>query len=182
MLSVGKWNRQLGLSLIEMITTLSVLAVVTAVAVPTYVSSHKTAKVESTTMQLLSVLEVGQSESLKHHRNVYVHYIPVSNESGGCIGLSEIPEVENFSCSENEGLQKVFLEIDDLVTVQFPVKIEPTKLFYFSHMTGLPSTNSTLKLAAGAEIGKESGILIRRYSGLKGCSNTSVSDWDACPS
>ncbi|MBE1277721.1 pilus assembly FimT family protein [Enterovibrio baiacu] len=176
------WNRLRGFSLIEMITTLSVLAVVTAVAVPTYVSSHKTAKVESTAMQLLSVLEVGQSESLKRHRNVYVHYIPASNDSDGCIGLSEISEADDFSCSENEGLQKVLLNIDDLVAVQFPVKTEPVKLFHFSHMTGLPSTNTTLKLAAGSETGKESGIMIRQYSGLKGCSNTAVSDWDACPS
>ena len=175
-------NRLRGFSLIEMITTLSVLAVVTAVAVPTYVSSHKTAKVESTAMQLLSVLEVGQSESLKRHRNVYVHYIPVSNEFGGCIGLSETSDAKEFSCSDNEGFQKFFLDIDDLVAVQSPVETGPVKLFHFSHMTGLPSTNTTLKLSAGSETGKESGIMIRQYSGLKGCSNTAVSDWDACPS
>ncbi|CZF85357.1 hypothetical protein GCE9029_04961 [Grimontia celer] len=176
------WNLQRGFSLIEMITTVSVLAVVTAVAVPTYVSSHKAAVVENKASQLLSVLEVGQSESLRRHRNIYVHYVPSSETDNGCIGLSEKSEVANFSCSDSEGLQKVILEKGAMVNVQEPALTDPAKLFYFSPISGMPSNDKTVKLAHGEETGKESGIMIRRYVGLKGCSNTAVTGWESCPS
>ncbi|CZF85969.1 pilus assembly FimT family protein [Grimontia marina] len=176
------WNLQRGFSLIEMITTVSVLAVVTAVAVPTYVSSHKAAVVENKASQLLSVLEVGQSESLRRHRNIYVYYVPSSATDNGCIGLSEKSEVTNFSCTDNEGLQKVILEIGAQVNVQEPEATDPMKLFHFSSINGLPSTNKTVKLAHGDETGKESGILIRQYAGLKACSNTTVTGWESCSS
>lgn len=165
-----------------MITTVTVLAVVTAVAVPAYVSSHKAAVVESKTSQLLSVLEVGQSESLRRHRNIYVHYVPVTETDNGCIGLSEKSDVATFSCSDSEGLQKVILEKGAKVNIQEPALTDPAKLFYFSPLSGMPSTNKTLKLAHGEETGKESGILIRQYSGLKGCSNTIVTGWESCSS
>ncbi|MDD1795945.1 prepilin-type N-terminal cleavage/methylation domain-containing protein [Enterovibrio makurazakiensis] len=182
MFSVGKWNRQRGLSLIEMITTLSVLAAVTAVAVPNYMSAHKTAVVENKAIQLLSVLEMGQSESLKRHRHIYVHYVPTSEIADGCIGLSEKPDVSNFDCSDSEGLKKIALDRSGTLSVQEPELNAPSKLFHFSPMTGLPSNNKTVKLTSGTETGKESGVMIRQYSGLKGCSNTAIGDWESCPS
>ncbi|WP_407333218.1 prepilin-type cleavage/methylation domain-containing protein [Enterovibrio sp. 27052020O] len=163
-----------------MITTLSVLAVVTAVAVPSYVSSHKAAVVESKATQLLSMLEVGQSESIKRHSIIYVHYVPVTEDANGCIGLSTKSDVGDFSCTASEGLQKFIIESGGSVTVQEPATSSAEKLFHFSPKNGLPSVNKTVKLAKGSETGKESGILIRQYSGLKGCSNTVVTGWESC--
>ncbi|EEY71697.1 hypothetical protein VHA_003558 [Grimontia hollisae CIP 101886] len=160
---------------------MTVLAVITAVAVPTYISSHKAAVVESKASQLLSVLEVGQSESLRRHRNIYVHYVPVTETDNGCIGLSEKSDVETFSCSDSEGLQKIILEKGAKVNIQEPALTDPAKLFYFSPLSGMPSNDKTVKLAHGEETGKESGIMIRRYMGLKGCSNTTVTGWESCP-
>ncbi|MDD1784324.1 prepilin-type N-terminal cleavage/methylation domain-containing protein [Enterovibrio sp. ZSDZ35] len=176
------WNLQRGFSLIEMIVAVSVLAVVTAVAVPSFVNSQKTASVESRSAKLLTVLEVGQTESVKRHREIYVYYKPVKDGNDGCIGLSEKPNKNDFTCLNNEGLQKLLFTSDDSITVQAPVVTETTKLFYFSSVNGLPSSNKTVKLAFGSETGDESGVMIRQYTGLKGCSNTSYRGWEACPS
>lgn len=174
------WNLQRGFSLIEMITTVSVLAVVTAVAVPSFVNANKTAMVESKATQLLTILEVGQSESIKQHSNIYVHYVPADADSDGCIGLSHKSNVAEFNCALNEGLQKFVIENSGKVTIQEPSSATAERLFYFSPKTGLPSLDKTVKLAFGTDAGKESGVLIRRYSGIKGCSNTTVAGWEAC--
>ncbi|KXF82569.1 hypothetical protein ATN88_23805 [Enterovibrio coralii] len=165
-----------------MIVAVSVLAVVTAVAVPSFVNSHQTAAVESRASKLLTILEVGQTESVKRHRAVYVYYQPAKEGVDGCIGLSEKSAATDFSCSNSEGLQKVAFTEEDAITVQDPLVADTTKLFHFSSVNGLPSSNETVKLTYGDETGGESGVMIRQYSGLKGCSNTAYRGWEACPS
>lgn len=174
------WELQRGFSFIEMITTLLLVSVIVAISAPSYLESQKTALIKKTTIELLSMFEVGQSEALIRRRPVYVHYLPSSsNSKDACFALSLNSGAEN-ACNENNGMQKLIIKNENKITVTEPKKTTPTKLFYFSSIHGLPSVDKTIKFSIDTKKEKVFGILIRRYAGVRGCSNAFVTGWETC--
>lgn len=178
--SVHNWNRQHGFSLIEMILTLSILTALLAVSAPSYLDSRKTALIENAAMKLLSVLEIGQSEALKRQKEVYVHYIPSTGSDDGCLALSIIDKTSRERCEDNNGMPKFVLKADDEFDIFSKNDKVEKLLFNFSPITGMPSRNTTIQFTTDDKIEKMSGVLVRSYAGLRGCSNTSVKGWEAC--
>lgn len=179
--SVHNWNRPLGFTLIEMITTMSVLAVLIAVSVPSFLSFQRNALIENSAIKLLSLFEIAQSESLKQNNEIHVYYIPSTNVNDGCFGLSFDPKINQNLCDEENGLPRFILKKESELIVLAPSVASAIKLFHFSPITGLPSLNTTIKLIANNETEKISGILVRRYAGIRGCSDTLDKGWDRCP-
>ncbi|PKF50596.1 prepilin-type N-terminal cleavage/methylation domain-containing protein [Enterovibrio nigricans] len=174
------WKPFRGFSLIEMLTTLVVLATVTAIAVPSFMQSQKKATVEHAAITLFSMLELAQSESLKQQRTLYVHYIPVGEETDGCIVVTANSDHETSTCNEDNGLPKYDLPLAGDIVITSPLAVTATKLFYFSHVTGFPSGNKTLTLDVKKDPIGNSGVLVRRYVGLKGCTSTGIDGWEPC--
>lgn len=175
------WNRPRGFSLIEMITTLSVLAALIAVAAPSYVSFQKTALIENAAIKLLSLFEIAQSEALKRNKEIYIQYIPSNRGREGCFALSIDSEINENQCDDDNGMPRFMLKADSKLTVIEPKSNAAMTLFYLSPMTGLPSKNKTIKLTVDSDVEKVSGVLVRRYAGLRGCSDTSITGWETCP-
>lgn len=163
-----------------MIMTLSVLALLLAVSVPSFLSFQKTALIENSAINLLSLFEMAQSEALKQNNEIHVHYIPSTSSTDGCFALSLEPQVNQNKCDDDTGMPTFILKHNTELTVLAPNDTAPRKLFYFSSITGLPSVNITIKFSTDDEIEKISGVLVRKYAGLRGCSNTVIAGWEGC--
>lgn len=178
---VAKWKLTRGFSLLEMLIAVAVLALVTAMAAPTFSASRQIAAVENKAMRLLSLLELAQSEAKKRHRAIYVHHIPVTSHAIGCIGLSLDSDVDAFHCDSDDLLGRLVFDSESKINLIAQEKNAPSKLFYFSPRFGSPSVDDTLLLAFASDRDNASGILVRRYVGVRGCSNTAITGWEACP-
>lgn len=151
------------------------------ISIPSYISSQQSSLIENTAIELLSILELGQSEALSKQTNVYVHYIPTTKNKDGCIALSFNLEENINRCFDDNGMPKLILKSKSPLVFLEPKILMPQKLFQFSSQTGMPSINETFKLTIDENIKKISGVLVRRYSGLRGCSNSSIPGWEKCP-
>ncbi len=177
-----KRHLERGFNLLEILIILSVIAVLTAVAVPSYIKMQHTALTEKAVLELFNILELGQSEALKRRKTINVHYVPVSADADGCIGLSE-SDIDVFTCDKNEqNLPKVYLTSEDVFFISQPIETNKSYLFKFEHLSGLPSVDKTITFSLDSDTAKISGVEIRSYTGIKGCSNTGILDWEACES
>ena len=174
------WELKRGFSLIEMVTSLFVVSVLISISVPSYLESQKSALIKKEAIELLLMLEVGQTEALKRRVPIHVHYVPTQKKQEGCFALSLIAEADAARCDDNNGMKKFDLKNKDYLQVLVPSGTEPEKIFYFSPINGSPSENKTIKFTIDNDLEKVSGVLVRRYTGLQGCSHSSATGWKTC--
>ncbi|MEZ8029976.1 pilus assembly FimT family protein [Enterovibrio norvegicus] len=74
-------KRMKGFTLIEGIITLSVLAVLTAVAVPVYTQHIAQAKADKLAMELKQLVDFASSYSLRRWKPTYIHLINIPNDA-----------------------------------------------------------------------------------------------------
>ena len=170
--------KKLGFSFLELLIVMTFVAILSAIAAPKFMRQKEIALVEASAIELLSFLELGASESIKRGVKLHVHYIPKKKMHDGCIVLTESDKPTQTLCKGDTNAFK--LAHDKALKIKQPVQNTPSKLFYFSPQTGLPSNDLTLLLSANLNDDKSSGILIRRYKGLVGCSQTGILDWQPC--
>ncbi len=171
-----------GFTLLEIVIILLVIAVLSAVAVPSYIKMQHITITKKAVLELVNMLELGQSEALKRRKTINVHYVPVSEDADGCIGLSENALVD-FKCDESlQNLPKIHLTLEDVFFISTPTETEKSYLFKFESLSGMPSLNKTILVSLDSDDSKISGVEIRRYTGIKGCSNKGILDWERCES
>ena len=174
------WELQRGFSLIEMVTSLLVISILISISIPSYLESQKSALIKKEAIELLTVLEIGQTEALKRRVPIFVHYVPKKDKNNACIALSLTDEEGEARCDDNNGMKKFDLKNKDYLQVLDPKDTSPKKIFYFSPINGSPSTDKTIRFTIDNDLEKVSGVLVRRYKGLKGCSHSLVAGWEKC--
>ncbi|RXJ73852.1 prepilin-type cleavage/methylation domain-containing protein [Veronia nyctiphanis] len=174
-------NSGKGFTLVEMIVVISVFAVLAAAAVPSFVDSQRKSQLKVAAQKLLTTLDVAQSESIKTRQRIYVAYVAPDDENrNGCILATN--DQTSFSCSNsNVGLPKFYFEHFSGIELKSKPTESEKVLFYFEPQTTLPSTDVTLTMKLTGYESEEAGVLVRRYAGLKGCSNSQFSSWPVCP-
>ena len=74
-------KRAKGISLIEMIVTVSVLAVITAVAVPVYTTQVANAKAEKLAMDIQQLVDYAGAYADRRWKPTYIHLINIPNDA-----------------------------------------------------------------------------------------------------
>ncbi len=172
-----KWKTKAGFNLIEMLIVLSVAALLGAIALAHISETKHHGLTKKRMLTVFNLFEVGQSEAIKRNKNINVYYVPSNSSNKGCIGLSE-KTLKDFSCDLSDGaLVKFMLGPNEIFYLSGSPVIEKTKIIYFHPQTGLPSQNNTLSFF---QDNKESAILLRRYAGVRGCSDIKISNWPSC--
>ncbi|MGL5250191.1 MAG: pilus assembly FimT family protein [Enterovibrio sp.] len=168
-----------GFSMLELSIVLFVLALLSFVAVPKFLANQANALVESSVVQLFSMLDLAANESLRKSKSLYVHYLPQTNGIGNCIVVTENSSEPISLCSKSDLNQANFFKFNGIELLS-PNPTTPRSLFYFSGATGLPSQDVSLYFGANKTDTVGSGIFIRRYKGLQGCSDTVITGWPKC--
>lgn len=177
-----KWDQERGFNLLESIFVLIIFSVLFTFAVPHFSDSIRKAKMKKRISEFINMLNIGQSESLKRNKKVYLHYIPLFTQNSGCIGLSE-NEIHDFNCVQSEiNLMKFDLGPDDLFKIDAPLIHQKEQIIYFSPFTGLPSQDKTFILTFKQDALLKTKIFIRKYKGITACSDLKMQRWDLCSS
>src|SRR5690349_5755491 len=77
---------QRGFSLIEILVTTAVLAVLLAVALPSYTSFLAQKNLKNVTEDLYNFIKTGQSQALMRHKSIYISFNTVGS---WCYGMSD---------------------------------------------------------------------------------------------
>jgi type IV fimbrial biogenesis protein FimT len=172
-----KWKTKAGFNLIEMLIVLSVVALLSAVALPHFNEAKNNGLTKKLMLTVFNLFELGQSEAIKRNRDINLYYVPSTQTTKGCIGLSE-KVLADFSCHLSDGaLAKLILENQEIFKLSGSVMTEKTKITHFDPLTGLPSHNNTLSFS---HHNTKSEVVLRRYVGIKGCSDIKISNWPLC--
>lgn len=181
---------QKGFNLIESIIVISVIGVLAAAAVPSYLRMTQVAEAEKALLDFYALVELGQSEALKRRQDIHIHFVPPTEDADGCVGLSE-DLLDEFTCfSDEQALKNVSIShasTFDLFLLSKNSKEslltkEKLTLFYIKHQTMLPSENKTFEFSPKIESTAFSRLMIRPYENISGCSETGILDWKGCGS
>ncbi|MFD2179800.1 pilus assembly FimT family protein [Veronia pacifica] len=174
-------NSGKGFTALEMIITMSVIAVLSAAAVPSFIQAQKKAQLKVAAQDLKATLDIAQSETIKTRKPIYVAYMAPDGNSG-CILSSDTNDIDALTCAEtSKGLPKFHFEHYSGIELNNPPERSKI-LFYFKPQTTQPSVNISLTLALSVDPSEQAGVLVRPYAGLKGCSSSQFSSWTTCPS
>ncbi|OEE65873.1 hypothetical protein A1OO_08675 [Enterovibrio norvegicus FF-33] len=100
-----------GLSLIETIVTLSVLAVVTAVSVPVYTKQLANARAEKLEQDIFQLVDVAASYSLRRWKPTYIHLVNIpsdkpTTDSSWCLVVSSYASITKCSDEDDTPAEK----------------------------------------------------------------------------
>ena len=92
---------QRAFTLIEMIVTVSVLAILAAIAAPSFLNTLEKRRVVGAAEQLYADLQYARSEAIKGNRSVGVNFTVTGDE--WCYGLDDTPAATECNCTTGVG-------------------------------------------------------------------------------
>ena len=114
-LTTHRWlmGKQLGLSLIELMVSLAVLAVILTVATPSFLQWRRHTQLLAQTNHVVNALGAARSEALKRNTAIDVEFL----KTDGAITAWRIYQDKDFSGSFTEAVDDLLLQSDPLPSV-----------------------------------------------------------------
>lgn len=168
-------QKQAGFSLVELMVTIVVLAIIAAVALPSFQGMRDSARVRAATEAVYSQLQFARSESVKQNRDLFVS---ITTGASWCIGISNATGCvcgTAGSCqfgpaaalAENNVLSENFVGVS-LASTQAELQIDNRR--------GGTATSTTLTLTGGSS--REGRVTISPLGRVSVCGN--VGGYTAC--
>ena len=184
----------IGFTLIEMIATVAVLAVLVTVGIPSFQETIDKRRLTGAAEQLQADLQYARSEAIKRNGNVFVSFTLVSG-TDWCYGMSSTTATCNCNTATScqlDGVEKVVNE-DGFRNISLGVASITGNNLNFEPRRGLVSVNSnatpiatgsvTLTSNIGTTSAKVLRIDVSRLGRVKLCSPSTgnLSGYPTCP-
>jgi prepilin-type N-terminal cleavage/methylation domain-containing protein len=137
-------QKNFGFTLIEMMVTVAVAAILLTVAIPSFTQMIDKKRLESAAENLYADLQFAQSEAIKRNKTIRVSFY--ANGSTWCYGLKENADCD---CQETNSTESDFCEIDSVPKTVSSVEFKDISIastassFSFSSLRGTVNTGST---------------------------------------
>lgn len=172
LLPLFKHGRYKGLSLIELITAISIIAILSVVAIPLFTSLINNYRLSATANQLYYHLELARTEAQKRNARVYVSF---STGDTWCYGINPVSAC-NCTIPNNCSLATASYGKAEQISLSTS---GVSSSFYFEGTHGAASTSGT---ATFTQYGQSSPLItlsIGRLGNITMCS-TGIGGYTAC--
>ncbi|MPS33515.1 MULTISPECIES: Tfp pilus assembly protein FimT/FimU [unclassified Salinivibrio] len=183
-----KLRRNNGVTLIESLVALSVLAVICAVAFPHFSNVRQSTLIASRSAELASLFQLAQSRAISENQAYYLYL--QRNEHIQCI-IASYSEHKGAAANQESVTPLINCQQTVSPMVRIPEKIalqkkvskgwEPLpegELFEIDFRTQRPNLNLTLGLGANQTSSPDYIVMVRQYLGFRACQR--VRDDNAC--
>ncbi|MGR6036066.1 MAG: pilus assembly FimT family protein [Candidatus Nitrosoglobus sp.] len=146
-------QKNFGFTLIEMMVTVAVAAILLTVAIPSFTQMIDKKRLESAAENLYADLQFAQSEAIKRNKTIRVFFY--ANDSDWCYGLTENL---NCNCQETNPTDSDFCEIEGILKTVHDADFKDISFssnrssFSFSPLRGAVNTGSAQFQSANNKI------------------------------
>jgi prepilin-type N-terminal cleavage/methylation domain-containing protein len=173
-------QKNVGFTLIEMMVTVAVAAILLTVAIPSFTQMIDKKRLESAAENLYADLQFARAEAIKRNKTIRVSFY--ANGSTWCYGLKENVDCD---CQEADSTESDFCEINDIPKIVSSAEFKDISItstassFSFTPLRGTVDTGSTEFQSAN---NKKLRVVVSGFGRVRLCSPSegNVNGYPAC--